>query len=537
MTMPTNKNEAQFMRSPPSHPHSQQGIAHIQSEIKAANAPASPANSGTADGAQAHIHSAPKPTSVRDEIDRIKNENLTAQQLRIARRMAQKYGFQVTSDLDAVRVLRKNGIDPFQSAKAEALQEVGPKPAPPANLPAKARKTDVAKTGEPRIEDQITLEVENIRKNLVKRRRKRIAALFLKLICFIAIPSLITGYYFFHIATPMYSSFTEFVIQKTNSSSLTDRGGGGLLSGTPLASSQDSISVQGYLSSREAMLRLDKDIGFKQAFTGDDIDIIQRMSANVSNESAYKIYKKRIRIGFDPTEGIIKMEVITPSPELSYEFSQALISYAEQKVDQLTKRLRDDQMQGAREGYEKAETKYAEAQIRVIELQEQLGILSPESEISTKMGLIQKLEVEVRQKRLELIQFLDNPTPNQARVSALENAIRNREEMIAELRSELTEDSNATESLAKITAELQSAQAQQVIRQEMLTAALVQLETSRRDANRQTRYLSMSVSPTVSDKPSYPKAFENTFLSVVVFTGIFLIVSLTASILREQVTT
>jgi len=56
------------------------------------------------------------------------------------------------------------------------------------------------------------------------------------------------------------------------------------------------------------------------------------------------------------------------------------------------------------------------------------------------------------------------------------------------------------------------------------------------EANRQVRYLTTSVEPVASEKASYPRTFENTILALLIFGGIYLMISLTASILREQVT-
>ena len=38
-----------------------------------------------------------------------------------------------------------------------------------------------------------------------------------------------------------------------------------------------------------------------------------------------------------------------------------------------------------------------------------------------------------------------------------------------------------------------------------------------------------------SEDPSYPRKFENTILAFLIFSGVYLMISLTASILREQV--
>ena len=72
-------------------------------------------------------------------------------------------------------------------------------------------------------------------------------------------------------------------------------------------------------------------------------------------------------------------------------------------------------------------------------------------------------------------------------------------------------------------------------RQLLLQQAAQQLETARIEANRQQRYLSVSVSPVAPDVASYPRAFENTAVAFLIFAGIYLMIALTASILREQV--
>lgn len=485
-------------------------------------------------------HEADEDISPRDEIQQIKSENLTGRQLRIARRLAQRSGLNPTSDLDAVRLLRKKGIDPFAPKEmmgmkqtrqgAPASQEIGQ--IDPKQLPATLRQAQVPA---PITIDDATREIEiaKIQRNLIKRRRRRLGLLLAKLLFFVALPSLIAGFYFYSVATPMYATHSQFLIQKADPA-----GGGpasGLLSGTGFANSTDSIAVQSYLTSRDAMARLDATEGFKTHFQNPEIDRLQRLDADASNESAYRVYQKRVQIGFDPTEGIIKMEVVASSPEASQRFSNALVDYAEEQVDQLTQRLREDQMLGARKAYDQAELKWEEAQNSVVALQEQLGVLDGGGEAGMIMGQINTYELDLQTRKLDLAELLDNPRPNKTKVEVQENAIKRREALISQLRGQLTDGTDVTDSLAKVTSELAAAQSRVLVRQELLAQSLIQLEAARIEANRQTRYLSIGVSPIAPDEATYPKAFENTLLSVIVFGGLFLLISLTLSILREQV--
>ena len=471
----------------------------------------------------------------------IKAEGLTGHQLRTAQRIAQRRGFAATSEFDAVRLLRQAGIDPF--ARAELVGIAGQQGADgvperadanrgalPQVVPPPEKMVPAAPMGE----GQRAREILKMQRDIVRRRRRALVALMVRLAAFIVLPTVLVGYYFFAIATPLFATRSEFLIQQAETASGSPFGG--LLSGTQFATSQDSITVQSYLQSRDAMLRLDQDLGFKARFSAPEIDPIQRLAPDATNEEAYRLYKKMVKIGYDPTEGIIKMEVIAPDPAVSEAFSQALLRYAEEQVDNLTQRLRADQMTGARDSFTDAEAKVTAAQTRILELQQQLGVLDPMSESSSAMGQISTFEVELQKKRLELQQLLDNPRPNAARVEGTKGDIARLEALIGDLRNRLTVGSEDAASLAQITGQLRIAESELETRQQLLAQAMAQLETARIEANRQVRYLSLGVSPVAPDEATYPKAFQNTLLAFLIFAGIYLMLSLTASILREQVT-
>lgn len=484
------------------------------------------------------------PSSVHDderarveaELAAIRAEGLTGRQLRMARRVALKHGLNPASDLDAVRLLRKRGIDPFQRANLLELvdteKETRPSLREGESLPAEKAK-DKLPSKDVYDDAARAKELVRLQRDLVRRRRRRLALLAVRLFFFIFLPTLIAGYYYYRVATPMYSTRAEFVIQKADNPLA--QAGGGLLAGTSFATSQDAIAVQGYLQSRDAMLRLDREHGFKAVFQQPWIDPIQRLPAGATNEEAYRLYKRLVKIGFDPTEGVVKMEVIAPTPEAATEFANALVSYAEEQVDQMTQRMREDQMRGARAAYEEAEQKVKEAQQRIIELQERRGVISGDLEVSSIMGQINTFELELKKKELELASLKDNPRPNPTKVRVLERSIERLKQLIADMRENLTKNGVDSASLARISSELAIARADLETRQALLSQALQQLETARLEANRQVRYLSLGVKPVKPDAASYPRAFENTILALLVFAGIYLVISLTVSVLREQV--
>lgn len=475
------------------------------------------------------------------ELAAIRAEGLTGRQLRMARRTAQKHGLSPTSDFDAVRLLRARGIDPFARSNMldlvvdDARGAAASQQARGNNLPVPTQPAQPPAPPRPLSADERAAEIMKVQRDIARRRRKRVILMASRLSAFVLLPTLLVAYYFYAVATPLFATNTEFVIQKAESSGGSAGGLGGLLGGTSFATVQESIVVQSYLESREAMLRLDADLGFRAHFSDPSMDPLVRLAPDASVEEVYSTYRNQLTIGYDPTEGVIKMEMLAADPATSQAFSEALIRYAEERVDQMSQRLREDQMAGARESYLEAEQRVSEAQARVLELQERRGVLSAEAEVSTIFSQISNFELQLQQERLRLAEIQAARAPNATRVQVAQDNIRRLEALLEELRSGLTATQSGGASLARIQSELVISQADLETRQMMLSQALQNQESARTEANRQSLYLSMGVFPVQPDRAAYPRAFENTLLAFLVFSGVYLMVSMTVSILREQV--
>ncbi|MEO0389566.1 MAG: capsule biosynthesis protein [Pseudomonadota bacterium] len=481
------------------------------------------------------------------DIDAIKREGLTGRQLRMARRVAQKHGLDPTSDLEAVRLLRQKGIDPFQ--RGTMLELVVPdgdetKANVPAKPDGKKQRVQLPQTVKPEKQqlpstelnpaERRVKEIADIQQDITRRRRKKGALLLTRLAFFVFLPTFMAGYYFYSIATPMYSTSSAFSVITNEGSS----GGGGLggLLPTQFATNQDAILVQNYLTSRDAMLRLDGDLGFKSHFTQDWIDPIQRLDPEPTNEQAYSLFKKNVKLGYDPTEGVMRLEVIAADPVVSTEFSERLIDYAEERVNSLSQQKREDGIRDALEGLERADGERRAAQEDLVRLQIEGSTLDPEGKIGALRAQISQVETLIIEKEIALASLLNNTRPNASRVDAARGELEILNQQLSKLNARMTDVTQGENSLAELAARIQLAQADLANRDLMLQSALQSLEAARAEANKQVRYLVVGVEPVQPDEPAYPRAFENTILAFLIFAGIYLMISLTASILREQVT-
>ena len=474
-------------------------------------------------------------STVAQELVAIREEGLTGRQLRMARKLAQRHNLEATSDYDAVRLLRARGLDPFKRPNVAGVKSAAgndntqPKPV---QLPQTVATTQAGLPAHGLSPaERREFEISEIRQDIARRRRRKLMLLLGRLAAFVFLPTLIAAYYYYAVATPMYSSKSSFQILTADGAGSSSAGG--FLQGTALATGPDSIATQEYLQSMGAMIRLNEDVQFRGIFSNENVDPLQRLDSNAPNNKEYKLYKKYVKLGYDPTEGVIRMEVSSPDPQASVAFSEKLIEYAEENVDQLSREKRRDTLAVSSISLDDAKGERRLAQQRLVELQED-SILDPQGEIAGIRSLISNVELQLQDKQLALNTQLSNNSPNKSKVEALQGEIAILGAELARQKARMTQDFEGESSLASKAAAIQIAQSDLATADLVLQSALETKRQSEIEANKQVRYLTVSVRPIASDVPSYPRAFENTLLAFLIFAGIYLMLSLTVSILKEQ---
>ncbi len=474
-------------------------------------------------------------STIAQELESIRQEGLTGRQLRMARKLAQRHNLAATSDYDAVRLLRSRGLDPFKRPNVVGVESSAGNDNTQPNRVQLPQTTTSAQSNLPAHAlspmERRELEISEIRQDIARRRRRKLLLLLSRLAAFVFLPTLVAGYYYYAVATPMYSSKSAFQILTADGAGGSPAGG--LLQGTSFATGPDSIVTQDYLQSIGAMTRLDEDVQFRDTFSDESVDPLQRLDPDATNNKAYKLYKKYVKLGYDPTEGVIRMEVSSPDPQASVAFSEKLIEYAEQNVDQLSQKKRRDALEVSSVSMDAAKNERRLAQQRLVALQEG-SILDPQGEIASIRSLIANVEIQLQEKQLALNTQLSNSRPNKSKVEALQGEVAVLEAELARQKARLTQATDGELSLAAKAAKIQIAQSDLATADIVLQSALETKRQSEVEANKQVRYLTVSVQPVALEAPSYPRAFENTVLAFLIFAGIYLMLSLTVSILKEQ---
>ncbi|MEL6792769.1 MAG: hypothetical protein AAFP78_04900, partial [Pseudomonadota bacterium] len=164
----------------------------------------------------------------------------------------------------------KGGRAKSGAAKGETAGKAAAVAEQDAQLPAKARKTDVAKKKKneiaaPVVDDEAfeaarrarEARMREIRGELRRRRRWRALGMLARLMIFVLIPTWCVGWYYFEKATDIYVSESTMIFKSGSNAST----GGGLLGAVMGSSPTDSVALQEYIKSRDILQRLDDEHG------------------------------------------------------------------------------------------------------------------------------------------------------------------------------------------------------------------------------------------------------------------------------------
>lgn len=377
-----------------------------------------------------------------------------------------------------------------------------------------------------------------IRGALRRRRRLRLAGMLLRFLLFVALPTAAIGWYYYAKATDMYVSRSVLVFKSGGQAAA---GAGGLFSFGGLGNLTDSVSVQEYILSRDILRRLDEDHGYVAHFQDEAIDPLHRLAADASFDQAHGYYKGglirpgMVSVGFDATEGVIRLEVTAADPETAQRFAGAIIAYSEEQVNRLNERSRNDGVRFAETKVEEARAELIAAQRRLAGVQEQLDIYSVDAEAAALQGRIGALEAEIDAVRGR-IEKLDAVTsdPEDSRYAPLRRDLRLKTAQAEELRERLTGGGEDRPSIARLSAALEIARTEQTAANLMYASALSALETAMASAAAQSLYLETVVKPALPVDAARPERATNTALAFLILFATYVVGMLTVSLIREQ---
>jgi capsular polysaccharide transport system permease protein len=201
-----------------------------------------------------------------------------------------------------------------------------------------------------------------------RARKTRGRLLLIKLGVFVGVPTALAVIYFAFVASDIYQSTAVIMVQSAAGN--TDGSKGGLGAVVRAGSARDSAAIKEYIQSRDMLARLEDDLQVTAHYSQSQADCWSRLAASPTFEETYAHYLDQVEVSFGSGESVLTLKVKAYSAEMARSVAQAIITLSEQKVNTLSARVRDDQIEFAKRAVERAESRITAAHKALSKLRE-----------------------------------------------------------------------------------------------------------------------------------------------------------------------
>lgn len=279
-----------------------------------------------------------------------------------------------------------------------------------------------------------------------------------------------------------------------------------ILSGT--SGSGDLLLLKEHLHSVSMLQKLQRNLNLREHYASPEIDRWSRLSAaDVPIEAFHDYMRKRIDITFDDYSKVLRIEVQAYDPETAQAITRALLEEGESHMNLMGQRLAQEQVAFIDKQVQELEQRLLAAREALLEYQNEQGLVAPTQTVEAIFTTVSKLEAELavlraRIKSQETYQSAQSPGLRrmQAEASALEQQIEIEKAKLA---------TTGGDALNRVSAEYETLQLKAQFALDLYSSALTSLESTRVEAARKLKQVSILEDPTLAQYPEKPERIYN----------------------------
>lgn len=363
---------------------------------------------------------------------------------------------------------------------------------------------------------------------------KRLLSLVVTHVLWVAVIfSILSGIYWFFIASDRYVSDAQVIIQRT------DLGGGqptdfsSLLTGGSNNNRGDQLLLRNYLLSEDMLKKLDATLHLREHYSNSSHDPLSRMwSKDSSWENFYQYYQSRISVDYDDYAGVLDIHAQAYDAKTAQAITTMLTKEGERFMNAMAHNLAQAQVDFLEKQVIVMNDRVNETREKVIEYQNKNNIASPQAAAETISAIVAKLEADktsLQTQRSALQSYLISDYPT---IVELNQQIEAIDKQISEEKAKLT--TSKGQSLNRAVVDFSRLEADATFAQDVYKTALAALEKGRIEATRTINKVSILQTPTRPDDSLQPRRL---YLTVVFSILAFLcagLVSLLTLIVRDH---
>ncbi len=317
------------------------------------------------------------------------------------------------------------------------------------------------------------------------------------------IPVMFSGLYFGVIASDRYVSEAQFVVRSS--------AGVGLDSAAALIQNQgqsratdENFAVSAYIRSRDALDLLVENENLKAIISrpeGDFLNVFPNFYSRNNKESLFRYYKNMVSSTIDGASGITTIEVEAFRAEDAKTLNETLLRYAEDFVNKLNARARDDALVYSNLQVAAATEELAKIENRFTQYRNEVGMVDAARETASTMESIGRLLLELAKLQANYEETAAI-TPQSPSLRATQERINSLHGEVTRLRGRLA---GGNSSIASRLGEFEKLALERTLAAKTLEQVELSRQKARQEAEQQHLYLQTIVQPNLSDHAKYPR--------------------------------
>ncbi len=351
--------------------------------------------------------------------------------------------------------------------------------------------------------------------------------LFFSLFLAVLLPMAVTAWYLWTRAADEYVSRMGFSVRREDSSSAVDILGG--LSAISGSSSKDTDILYKFIHGQAIVSQLDKKLDLRALYARPyKQDPIFAFNPKGKIEDLVSYWRRMVKISYDSPRGMIELEVLAFDPATAQTIAKGIYDESSRMINALSTVARNDTIRYAHDDLEEAMKRLKQARSAITEFRARNQMIDPSADIQAQMGLLNTLQEQQATALINLDLLSKTTRSNDPRVAQARRKIAVIEDRITQERRKFGTGSATAESpdLATLTAEFERLTVDREFAERAYTAALTTYDLAQAKAQRQSRYLTAYITPTLAESPQYPHRW--TLLGLV---GLFLFLTWAIAVL------
>lgn len=345
-----------------------------------------------------------------------------------------------------------------------------------------------------------------------------------------AIATVLAAIYWAMLATDRYVSRAHIVLQ-TPEIVPTGLNVSSLLAGT--SGSGDLLLLKDHLESVAMLRKLQEKLDLRSHYAQGNIDWLSRMdSADLPIEKFHDYIKSRITITFDDYASLLQIEVQAYSPEMAQAITQALLDEGEKHMNLMGQRLAEEQLAFIETQVTELEQRLFKARDALLAYQNEYGLVAPTQTVEAIFATVSRLEGELAVLRARISAqstYQSDNSPELRRLKAEATALENQIEL--EKRKLAQENGNA---LNEVSSEYETLELKAKFALELYSTALTTLETTRVEAARKLKQVSILEYPTLAEYATRPDRTYNITVFAIFAVLFAAIAQLVVTVVRDH---